>query len=80
VTFDNPKGDINTSKLELAASVAQHDILAHEFDVREATINSSSDNIAIVWWQRKGATPSSGPILHLLRLQALHQRHYHYIP
>jgi hypothetical protein len=33
VTFDNPRGDINNSELELAASVTQHDILAQSFDV-----------------------------------------------
>jgi hypothetical protein len=30
VTFDNPKGDINNSELELATSVAQHDIMDQE--------------------------------------------------
>jgi hypothetical protein len=80
VTFENPKGDINNSELELAASVAQHDILAQEFDNREATIHNSSDNIAPVWWQRKGATSSSDLTARLLCLQALHQRHYRYVP
>jgi hypothetical protein len=80
VTFDNPGGDINNSELEIAASVAQHDILAQSFDVREATIHNSSDNVATVWWQRKRATSSSGPTARLLHLQALHKRYYRYIP
>jgi hypothetical protein len=80
VSYDNPQGDINSSELELAASVAHHDVLAQAFDVQEATIHNSSDNIATVWWQRKGATSSSGPTARLLRLQALHQHHYRYIP
>jgi hypothetical protein len=80
VSYDNPQGDINNSELELAASVAHHDVLAQAFDVREATVHNSSDNLATVWWQRKGATSSSGPAARLLRLQALHQRHYRYIP
>jgi hypothetical protein len=77
VSYDNPQGDINNSELELAASVAQHDVLAQAFDVREATIHNSSDNVATVWWQPKGATSSSSPTA---RLQALHQRHYLYMP
>jgi hypothetical protein len=60
--------------------VAQHDILAQAFDVREATVHNSSNNVSTVWWQRKGTTSSSGPMARLLRLQALHQRHYQYIP
>jgi hypothetical protein len=80
VSFDNPAGDINNSELELAASVAHHDILAQQFDIREATIHNSSDNVATVWWQRKGSTSSSGPTARLLRLQSLHQRHYRYVP
>jgi hypothetical protein len=56
VTFYNPGGDINNSELELAASVAQHDIMNQSFDIREATIHNSSDNVATVWWQRKEAT------------------------
>jgi hypothetical protein len=48
ISHDNPDGDINNSELELAASVAQHDILAQQFDVREATIHNSSDSIATV--------------------------------
>jgi hypothetical protein len=49
ITFSNPAGTITNSDLELAASVAQHDILAHQADIREATIHNSSDNKATVW-------------------------------
>jgi hypothetical protein len=80
VSHDNPAGDINNSELELAVSVAQHDILAQQFDVREATIHNSSDNIATVWWQRKGVTSSNGPTIRIMCLQSLHQRHYRYVP
>jgi hypothetical protein len=68
VSYDNPQGDINNSELELAASVAHHDVLAQSFDVREATVHNSSDNVATVWWQRKGATSSIGLTARLLRL------------
>jgi hypothetical protein len=80
VTCKNPGGDINNNELELAASVAHHEMLAEQFDVREAAIQNFSDNVATVWWQRKCATSSSGPTSGLLRLQSLHQRHYHYVP
>jgi hypothetical protein len=72
VTFENPGGDINNSELELAASVAQHDILDQQFNVIEATIRNSSDNVATIWWQRKAATSSSGPTAGFLRVQYLH--------
>jgi hypothetical protein len=80
VTFSNPSSTITNNDLELAASVAQHDVLAHQADVREATIHNSSENVATVWWQRKGATSATGPAARLLRLQALHQRHHRYVP
>jgi hypothetical protein len=79
VTFENPNGDINNNELELTASVAQHDILAQHFDIREATIHNSSDNGTMVWRQRKGTTPPIGPTDHLLNLQALHQLHYNHL-
>jgi hypothetical protein len=71
VSFDNPGDDINNSELKLAGSVAQHNVLAQQFDVREATIHDSSDNVATVWWQQKYAISSSGPTTRLLRLEAL---------
>jgi hypothetical protein len=73
-----PRGGIKHNKLELTASVAQHDVLAQEFDARETTMQKLSDNAATVWWQRKGATSSIGPMVGLLRLQSLHQHHYCY--
>jgi hypothetical protein len=79
ITFSNPASTIINSELETAASVAQHDILAHQADIREATIHNSSENVATVWWQRKGATSTTGPAARLLRLQALHQRHHRYV-
>jgi hypothetical protein len=36
--------------------------------------------IITVFWQRKGAVSNSGPTARLLRLQALHQRQYRYVP
>jgi hypothetical protein len=79
VTFYNPGGGINNSELDLAASIAQHDICAQSFDVKEATIHNSSDNVATVWWQWKGAASFGVLMARLLRLQALHQCHYRYV-
>ena len=80
VSFDNPSGDITNSDLELAGSVAHNDVLAQFADVAERTVHSSYDNTAAVFWQRKGATTTTGPAAYLLRLQALHQRAYRYVP
>ena len=72
-SFANPKGSITNSDLELAGSIAHNDVLAQAADVREKTTHNSYDNIAAVFWQRKGATTTLGPAAFLLRLQALHQ-------
>jgi hypothetical protein len=62
--YDNPAGTITNSELELAGGgVAQFDVLAQHFDIRERTVHNSSDNVTTVWWQRKGAVSSSGPRL-----------------
>jgi hypothetical protein len=76
VAFTNPGGTITNSDLELAASVAQHDVIAQQVDVREATIHNLTDNMATMYWQRKGATSTTGPASRLLRIQSLHQRHH----
>jgi hypothetical protein len=60
VTFDSPGGTVSNSDLELAASVAQHDVLAQQVDVREATIHNLTDNTTTMYWQRKGATSTTG--------------------
>jgi hypothetical protein len=80
VAYANSDGTITNSDLELAASVAQHEVLVTQVDAREATIHNFSDNIAKVFWQRKGAVPNSGLTAQLLRLQALHQRQHRYVP
>jgi hypothetical protein len=80
VTFTNPVGTITNSDLELAASIAQHDVLAQQVDVPEATIHNLTDNTATLYWQGKGATSTTGPASRLLRIQSLHQRHHRYVP
>ena len=80
VSFSNPDGDINNSDLELAGSIAQNDILAQAADVTKKTTHNCYDNVAAVYWQRKGATTTLGPAAFLLRLQAFHQRFFRYVP
>ena len=79
-SFKNPKGSITNSDLELAGSIAQNSILAQAVDVTEKTTHNSYDNIAVVFWQRKGATTTVGPAAFFLCLQALYQRFFCHIP
>jgi hypothetical protein len=78
--WKNPTGPITNSDLELAGSIAHNDVLAQVADVAERTTHNCYDNIATVYWQRKGATTTIGPAAYLLRLQGLHQRFYRYVP
>lgn len=86
VTHTNRSGTINNSDLELAAQLAEQDILMQQRDCRERTITTFTDNIATRAWHRKGSRSTAGPSAYLLRLNALHQRCYryrsniHYIP
>jgi hypothetical protein len=80
VSWLNPDGTITNSDLELAGTIAQHDVLAHAADVRECTIATLTDNMPAQAWQHKGSTTTTGPAAYLLRLQALHQCHFRYLP
>ena len=80
VTYKNPGGDINNSDLELAVGVFQHCYAVDSYDVRERTVLSRTDNSAGMWWMRKGSAKCTSPPAHLLRLQAVHQRHHRYVP
>jgi hypothetical protein len=66
-------------KYEIAASVTHLDFLTQCINVHQHTIRNLSDNSATVDWKRKGASSTVGTAFYLLRLQALHQRHHHYI-
>jgi hypothetical protein len=80
VTSDNLTGRITNSDLELAGSLAQHDITAHHYDVRERTTHHATDNINTYSWQRRGSVSTNDVPAYLLRLQALHQRFHRYLP
>jgi hypothetical protein len=80
VTADNPTGSVSIIDLELAATVAQSDVLCQLVDVSGPTTHTVHDNMATVWWRTKGSTTTTGPTAYLLRLQAIHQRHHQYLP
>jgi hypothetical protein len=50
------------------------------FDVRERTIKARTNNLATMYWHRKGSATSSCATAYLLCIQALHQRYHHYHP
>jgi hypothetical protein len=79
VSFSNPKGKITNSDLELAGTIGQHDVLVHNIDCRERTIHTLTDNTPALAWQTKGSTTTTGVPAYLLRIQALHQRHFRYL-
>ena len=80
ITEANPHGSITNSDLELAGGLLHLDIIAQHFDVRERTILSKTDNLATLFWQRKGSTTTNKAPAHLLRLFGIHQRYHHYVP
>jgi hypothetical protein len=80
VTSTNPSGSISISDLELAGGLLHLDVLAQHFDIRERTVLSNTDNLAALFWQRKGSTTSSSVPAYLLRLFGIHQRFHCYVP
>ena len=80
VSHDNPSGSITNGNLKPCGDLCHHDVIAQHVDVTERTINTLSDNVATVFWLRKGSTTTTSPPAYLLRLQAFHQRFYHHTP
>ena len=80
VSSTNPNGDINNSDLELAGSFVHHAAVVENYDVRERTVASFADNTPTIYWQRKGSVTSTSAPARILRLQALHQRRFGYVP
>jgi hypothetical protein len=78
VTIENPHGCITNSDLELAASILHLDVATSNFAERLHTIAVLSDNSPTVYWQQKGSTTTTKATSYLLRVQALHQRHFAY--
>lgn len=80
VTAENPRGTISNSDLELAASVAQHDVIAATVGLQHVTVQTLHDNTPTVYWNIKGSATTSGPAAYLLRLQGIHRRQHSYYP
>ena len=79
VTFDNPKGTMSISDLELTALIAHKDVLARRCQVAEHTIWMATDNRAALSWSDKGSATATSARAYLLRLNSLHQRQHRYV-
>jgi hypothetical protein len=80
ITDKNPNGTISISDLELAGGLLHLDVICQCYDTRERTLLSKTDNLATLFWQRKGSTTSDKVPPRLLRLLAIHQRLHRYVP
>ena len=80
VTEDNPFGTLSNSDLELAGRLLHLEALANNFDVRERTILSKTDNLATLYWQQKGSSTTTKVPAHLLQLFGIHQCYHRYVP
>jgi hypothetical protein len=79
VSTDNPTGTINNSQLELLGAFWHDEVAARCFDVRERTIKSSTDNLATLFWYRRGSVTTTSPTATILRQQSMHQRFHRYV-
>ena len=81
VTADNHTGSVSISDLELAGTIAHKHILADALpSIAERPIWLAGDNRASLSWATKGSSTSTAARAYLLRLNALHQRHFRYVP
>jgi hypothetical protein len=80
VSTDNPAGQLTNSDLELAGTTAHLDIATTYLPTFHQTLSVLSDNTPAVAWQLKGSTTTNTATAYLLRIQALHQRHFQYHP
>ena len=68
ITLNNPQGTITNSDLKLMGTVAHHDMIATQQGAAELTIETAHNNYAIVIWNHKGCTSTTGPAACLLQL------------
>jgi hypothetical protein len=78
-TFDQPTGDLNNSQLELLGGFLHDSVAATCFDIRERTLKSHTDNLATLYWSRRGSVTTTSPTATILRHHALHQRFHRYL-
>ena len=79
ITDNNPNGTVTNSDLELAGGLLHLHATAQSYDVRERTLNNKTDNLATMFWQRKGSASTDKAPAHLLRLHGIHQRLHRYV-
>jgi len=79
ITVDNPLGRINNSELELLGAYLHDDVATQCWDVRERTIRSATDNLATMYWYRRGSVTTTSPTATILRQHAMHQRFHRYL-
>jgi hypothetical protein len=79
ISVTNPHGSLNNSELELLGAYLHDDVAAQCWDVRERTLKSATDNLATLFWYRRGSVTTTSPTATLLRQHAMHQRYHRYI-
>lgn len=81
VTSANRGGSLSISDLELAGTLAHKHVLTQAVPtVAERPLWLGGDNIASLSWATKGSSTASTARAYLLRLNALHQRRFRYVP
>ncbi|KAI2509948.1 hypothetical protein MHU86_4513 [Fragilaria crotonensis] len=82
VTSDNRSGTLSISDLELAGTLAHKHALVqcNPAAVAERLIWMAGDNRASLAWATKGSSTTRSARAYLLRLNALHQRRFRYVP
>jgi len=80
VSSANPSGTISNLDLELDGGLLHLDALAQAFDIREHTVLSKTDNLATLYWQRKGSATTDKVPAYLLRLFGVHECFHRYVP
>jgi hypothetical protein len=79
ISGSNPTGDLTNSDFELVSVLAQQDVMAQHFDLREKTASILNDNTPAVSRAMRGSVTSTSAVAYLLRLGSLHQRHHRYL-
>ena len=82
VTSTNRHGTRSILDLELAGTIAHKHVVLTQVapDVGERPIWLAGDYRASLSWATKGSSTASSARAYLLRLNALHQRHFRYVP
>ena len=81
ITSSHHQGTLSISDLELSGTIAHKHILATAVhSVAERPVWLADDNRASLSWAAKGSSTSTAARSYLLRLNALHQRRFGYVP